>query len=319
MRIAPSKDGPAAVLGLARLVRERFMTMKNSQRLRFALMMASYAVGGLAITGAPARADEIQTYITNFTKDNNIYTNLNEQFPNTGAGVPGSGVGVPNASYLYNPATYTSPNIVAGSDLANNGINFNLTSNSTGQDFMQLSTSQIVPPTPSLTLSVGVNNVTSFYLLMGAYFGTTVNVTFTGVDGSTETFNDLYLPDFNGGAGSGGINNCFAVNGSSTNNACDQTALIVQDVGAGGTGNSSNGAYNYYDLTELSFDLDSTLSDEELVSAQITTNGNSALLLGATTLSEASTTTSVPEPLTLSLFGAGLVGAVVARRRKAKA
>ncbi len=73
------------------------------------------------------------------TGGNNIYTNLNEQYPNTGAGTPGSEIGVANASYIYNPATYTSANFVAGSNSnAAAGISFDIASNATGQDFEQL-------------------------------------------------------------------------------------------------------------------------------------------------------------------------------------
>jgi hypothetical protein len=108
-----------------------------------------------ASKSGPVNAD------TYFTKDSNIDTNLNQQFPNTGPGVPGSGVGTPNPSFLYNPATFTAPSIVAGSDLASsNPTSFLLTSNSTGQDFMQLSTSQIAPPTPSLIVPINVQSAT---------------------------------------------------------------------------------------------------------------------------------------------------------------
>src|SRR5579884_3152387 len=36
-------------------------------------------------------------HITDFNKSNNIYTNLDQEFPHTGTGTPGSGVGTPNA------------------------------------------------------------------------------------------------------------------------------------------------------------------------------------------------------------------------------
>ena len=212
-----------------------------------------------------------QTYVTNFTTDNNIYTNLNQEFPNTGAGVPGSGVGVPNATFLYDPSTYTSPNAVLGSNLANNGIDFLLSSDSAGQDFMQLQGGQ------SLVIPVSIANPTAAYTLMSAYFGTSVNVTFTGSGGATETFNNIYLPDFNGG---GAINQSFAVNGSVTDNLFDQTVFQVQNVGAGGSGNSSNGAFNTYDLVEQTYLLDSALIQQGLSSITITANGNTALVLG---------------------------------------
>jgi hypothetical protein len=79
-----------------------------------------------------------QVYATGFATNNDICTNLNEQYSKTGPGTPGSGVGTPNATYLYNPATYTSTNFVARSGNATNGIDFMLASNGAGQDFDQI-------------------------------------------------------------------------------------------------------------------------------------------------------------------------------------
>jgi hypothetical protein len=246
-----------------------------------------------------------QVYLTDFSKNNDIYTDLNQQFPNTGPGMPGSGTGVANASYLYDPATYTSTNFVPGSDLANNGINFDLTSNSTGQDFNQL-----LSTGATLTIPVNLTGVTSVYLLTAAYDGVSANITFN-YSSTSETFNSVFIPDFNGGAGSGGINNQFAVNGSATNNLYAQTALIVQDVGAGGTGNSTNGAYNYYDLTELSFFLNPALTSQELDSITIQTSNFATLVLGATALQ----TTATPEPSAFVPLAAGLIGLLAFGRR----
>jgi hypothetical protein len=60
----------------------------------------------------------------------------------------------------------------------------------------------------------------------------------------------VFNTDFNGGVGTSGVNQAYAVNGSVTNNLFDQTALIVQDVGGGGTGNSNNGAFNNYNILQ---------------------------------------------------------------------
>jgi hypothetical protein len=247
-----------------------------------------------------------QVFITNFDKDNNIYTNLNQQFPFSGTGVPGSGVGVANASYLYDPATFTSPNMVlSGTALVNNGIDFDLTSNSTGQDFEQLTGGQ------TLTIPVNLSNVSSVYILASAYFGTSDNITFNG-SSSSETFSNVYFPDFNGGAGSGGINNVSAVNGSSTDNLFDQSVLIVQDVGAGGTGNSTNGAYNNYDLTEASFLLNPSFGSQTLDSITIQSNGNTTLVLGVTAVQAS----AVPEPAAFVPLAAGLLGILAYRKRR---
>ena len=223
----------------------------------------------------PGASAQTQVPITSFTKNNNIYTSLNQQFPNTGVGVPGSAVGVPNATFLFNPATYTSTDAVAGSDLANNGVNFLLASDASGHDFEQMS--------GSITIPVNLSGVLSFHTLMGCYFGGSVTVTFTGADGSTEVFTNVSLPDFNGG---GSLNLSSAVNGSTTDNEFDQTVFQVTDVGGGGTGtgngNSSDGYYNTYILVEQSFVLDATLAGETLTSVTITPTAGTPLLLGAT-------------------------------------
>jgi len=275
-----------------------------------AVICSIVAAAAVALT-IDARASEIQTDITDFSKDNNIYTDLNEDFPNTGPGTPGSGTGTANSSFVYNPGTFTPPSnepYASYQTPLNNGITFDLTSNSTGQDFESIGGA-------SPAIAVGVNDVTTVYALVAAYNGQSFSVTFTGADGSTETFSDVSIPDFNGGVGNTPENDCTAVNGSLTNNQCIQTALIVQDVGAGGSGNSTTGDNNYYDLTEVSFDLDTTLSAEELSSATFTSNGYETLLLGLTTAS-ATPVTSVPEPASMLLFGSGLGALILTRRRK---
>jgi hypothetical protein len=218
-----------------------------------------------------------QNYLTNFAKDNDIFTNLNQQFPNTGPGTPGSGIGTANSSFLFDPSASAvvaggyAPNYLVGSNQVNNGINFALTSNSAGQDFAQIGPVGL----PSLTVAAGLNDVSHVYLLMGAYDGTSFNVTFTGAGGATETFNNISLPDFNGGVGNGSIN-------QTGTGYLDQTVFITHDQGAGGSGNSSTGAYNYYDLTEVTFNLDPSLQGQELTSFTITSNGYETLVLGAT-------------------------------------
>jgi hypothetical protein len=249
-------------------------------------------------------AGSVFTDLTTFTKSNNIFTNLNQQFPNTGPGTPGSGVGTPNATFLYNPSTFTAAGLVPGSDLADNGVDFLLASNSTGQDFDEVSANH------SLTISSDVNSATAVYLLTSSYNGTSFNVTFTGDGGATETFNVVGVPDFCNG---GPINSASAVNGSATNNLLDQTVLQVQDVGACATGNSSNGFNATYDLTEQTFVLNSSFAGQDLTSTQIFSNGNTTLVLGETV---ESTGAATPEPATWVLaLGALVLGAGLSSSR----
>jgi hypothetical protein len=242
------------------------------------------------------------TYLTDFTKDNNIFTNLNEQYPTTGVGVPGSGVGTANASFLFDPSASAvitagyAPNYVIGSNQVNNGIDFKLTSNSTGQDFAQVGPGAY----SSVILTANLDDVTNVYLLMGAYDGVSTNVTFTGANSATESFNNISIPDFNGGS----------INSGGTG-FTDQTVFQVQDVGAGGTGNSTNGAYNRYGLTEVGFTLDSSLNSQELSSITITSNGYMTLLLGATAVTPNSVSSAPEATSTLALLvlaGIALLG-----------
>ena len=266
--------------------------------MKYSTMLAAFAAAS-ALAGS---AQATTTYDTNFLKDNNIYTNLNQQFPNTGAGVPGSETGVANATFLFNPTTYNPTNANNVNYVGNNGINFELTSNSTGQDFAQVGAGIGYA---SLDIPINVANATNVYVLAAAYNGTSANFTFTGSGGATETFSNTGLPDFNGGS-----------TNSTSSTLNDQTVYEVLDTGAGGTGNSSNGAYNHYDLTELGFNLGSQFAGQTLDDVTVTSNGYETLVLGATTISP-SVVSGVPEPSTWLLMLAGVGGAgLMLRARK---
>lgn len=234
----------------------------------------SYVAFCLLGISLPATSYADQTFITNFNKNNNIYTNLNEQFPHTGTGVPGSTVGTPLANFVFDPSPSAvlagayAPSYVSGSNLVNNGVNFKLTSDANGHDFDEFSAGA------SLSISSGVVAPSSIYLIMGAYNTVYVDLTLTGADGHQQKFFNLSLPDFNGGS----INTV-----SSTYS--EQTLFRTLDVGAGGTGNSTTGQYNYYDITELGFQLDSILANEKLNTITLSAHdGNKALLYGVTAI-----------------------------------
>ena len=238
------------------------------------------------------------------TGGNNIYTNLNQQYPNTGAGTPGSEVGVANASYIYNPATYTSANFVAGSNSnAAPGISFDIASNSTGQDFDQLYNGATLSINAA---SFNVSNPTAVYLLTAEYFGGSYSVTFTGSLGATQTFT-VGVPDFcNGGA----------VN-SSGGGVTNVSVLEVQDVGGCGSGNSATGSGANYFLYEQGFTLNNSFAGQNLTGISITNTGGTTLVLGATATESVATMGTVPEPASALLLLGPLAALGLLKRRRA--
>jgi hypothetical protein len=154
------------------------------------------------------------------------------------------------------------------------------------------------------------------YSLTSAYGdGRFFDVTFTGSGGATETFSNIVNPNFAGGTP---INEASAVNGSATDNLFNQTALIVQDVGAGGTGNSTTGFFANYNLTQQTYILDSEFAGQTLVSATFTTPGFATILLGLTVSSESSIATPEPNSLLLVAFALStLLAASLFRRMRA--
>jgi hypothetical protein len=235
----------------------------------------------------------VQTYITDWgvNKSGNIFMNLNEEFPNTG--LPPKPKTFPQTHmYLFDPANYSilkdvptqilesGSGYVSGSDLASNGIKFKLTSDTKGRDFLEIDSGV------TITIKVPVSGATSVYLLMSSYNGEYADVRITGDNGHTAYFPGVWLPDFNGGAGSGGINQSYGPSYSKAKlegTLLAQTVLIVNDKGAGGTGHSATGDVNNYNLTELSFSIaGAQMAGSGISSVSITSGNHVALLLGVT-------------------------------------
>lgn len=250
------------------------------------------AVAAMGLVSTAARADYL--YLTDFTKTVNIANNLNREYPNTGFTAGGSVTGNPNATYLYDPTTYTVPDLVVTGNRVTNGVPFLISSDAAGHDFVQLYSA-------SATVNAGgVTGVTSLHLLTAAYYGTNATVTITGTLGTTQMFGSFYIPDFNGGG---------VYDTSPNPGQLSQSVLQVVDTGAGGTGNSTNGSYNNYFLYEQSLTVDPALTAEGIASVTFTSPGTAGLLLGATAV-------VVPEPGAGGMAVAGIAAMGLRRRRR---
>lgn len=272
--------------------------------------LLGFACAAALITAASSAGAVVYSYVDiSSYANNNIFTDLNQNFPTTGSGVPGSHTGTANATFVFTPWTYTPPG--AGSatvpftthtaPLGNNGVSFQLNSNASGQDFVQIGASGptgYTGPNP-VTVAMAESNVTTVYLLMGSYTGQSFSVTINGSDGA-QTFSNISLPDFYGGSEaetcSGGV--------------CVGTVYTVSDVGAGGSGNSTTGFNGAYDMTEVAITLSSA---ENVTSAEFTSNGYETLLFGITT---AGLPIGAPEPSAWALMLTGFAGLGVALRSR---
>ncbi len=269
--------------------------------IRTHLTLATLAVTVLT-AAQPAHAQSFTP--VPFAKTDNIYTNLNQQYPHSGTGTPGSGVGTANQTFRFNPATYTSPNAVAGANKTTNGATFTIASDAAGHDFAEIGNGS------SLVVPTSLAGVSQVSILVNGYNNPGATFTFAASGGATETFSSIQLHDFNGQGTP--RNDRFTINGTSPD-FLDQTAFQVIDVGAGGSGNSSNGAFGTYGIDEDTFILSSAFVSQTLQSITITAQGDTPIVLGISAL------TPAPEPSQLSALAIGLLGlgtlAVRAKRR----
>lgn len=255
------------------------------------MRQTSLAIVLCAMGAAPAWS--AQVYFTNFPKTANINNNLHKDYPGTGFTVAGSVSGNPNASFLFDPATYSPASSPPGDNLANNGVKFNITSDANGRDYAEVSNVNAGAP---VIIPMGGGSYASVHTLTAAYFGVATSFTFTSNLGTTQTFNPVGIPDFNNG---GPLN-------TTASGALDQSVLQVSGVGGGGTGNSTTGNNGNYFLYEQSFPLNAALVNEGLASMTITPLQYTPLLFGITAVQS-------PEPTTLATLC--LAGCMLTRRR----
>ncbi len=190
------------------------------------------------------------TFVTNFTKNEDIQTGLIKQFP--------TGFFTANNSFAT-PFDITSDN---------------------GNNFYDGFT-----PDNALTINVSVPSATNVYTLMNAYSPSPgyeiATVEFVGSNGATETFdlvNGTNIRDFYQG---GSAN---TINGTTTENAF----IVTNTQDAGGTGNVNTGDFGTYVVDEQDFALDSAFASQTLTEIIITDLGgarggsNVPILLGVT-------------------------------------
>jgi hypothetical protein len=269
------------------------MSSHRSARICGLVMVA----GVLACGALSARASTV-TYITDFTKTNDIQTGLISTFP-TGIFIPSNSFGTSFDITSSGPGCGIAGLPGAGACNYYDGFNF-----TAGK---------------ALTVPVGVAGVTSVDTLMNAYWGSkntgvVATIEFFGSGGATETF------DLNGGSNirdfylSNPVTN-NTINGTTTQNAFSCVAPATC-LGAGATGNVTTGRAGNYAVDEQQFVLNSSFASQTLVDFVITNDCSciSPILLGATAVSKPMT--GVPEPAAFGLMGLGLVGVALSRRRR---
>jgi PEP-CTERM motif len=217
---------------------------------------------------APARADLV--YVTDFTKTANMQANIEPSYP--------SGIFAPNNGF---------------------GTSFDITSDANGHNYGELrgSDGQLFSP-GTYTVDIGIFGVTDVYTLMNAYAPqprqVLASVEFIGSEGATETFqlvNGINVRDEFMGAYAN------TINGTTTRNA-----FTVTGQGAAGTGSDQTGAYGTYVIDEQRFVLPSEFATQTLEQIIYTYTGAS----GTGILEALSVVTSVPEPSSVILLGAGM-------------
>jgi hypothetical protein len=138
---------------------------------------------------------------------------------------------------------------------------------------------------------------------------------FSGTNGSnaiSDSVTDMGVPDFSDVNGATINQSYTAADGG---NVLDQTVFEVDNVGAGGTGNSATGGLHDYALTEITVNLGPAFNSGTLTNITFYQNAYNPILLGITAQTGSASPTPEPSTWGLLLSGLALSGAGLTRGR----
>jgi len=218
------------------------------------------------------------TFITDFTKNNNIQADLIKEFP--------------TGQFTANDSLATP---------------FDIASDSNGNNYYDGFTNG-----GALTIDVSISDVTNVYTLMNAYSPgsgfETATVEFIATGGVTETFelvNGDNIRDFFQGDYANTLNNT-PISDPSAENAF---SITTTGTDGGGTGNTSTGSSGTYNIDEQDFALSSAFASQTLTEIVITDLGGARggsdvpALLGITAESGSVSTDPIVVPGTSDVVG----------------
>ncbi len=204
-----------------------------------------------------------------------------------------------NGNVSINPATYPT-----GTSMGNQGTNIPFFiaqyPSKSGVEGTWLSNGVIGDSVTVDLTGMSISGQASFYALLNNYYGTPgadeYDITIMATNGDSVTYQSI------GGVDTRDYNSNFFTN----------------TIAATTTEWFNNGIGQRFDVRE--FTLPVSFASETIASFKVSQvhSGDNALFSGLT-FSNASAVSFVPEPLSLSLFGAGLAGLGLVRRRKKKA